>query len=95
MRAIVTGGTITTDTRVIEYRGAECRGAMTEITILRGGHMIRLRIFANGIHAVVTTGAVVGHPGVIKRAGGKATGVMTHTTIFAGGYVCCWLTRGV
>ena len=88
------GGAITGDAIVVEDRREKRRRVVAEVTILRGGHMVRRRIFTDGIDAVVTTGAVVRDTGVIKHAGGKAAGVMAYAAIFSGRDVRRGFTRG-
>ena len=76
------GGAIAADAIVIEDRREKRRRVVAEVTILRGGHMVRRRLFTDGVDAIVTTGAVVRDTGMIKHAGGKAAGVMTYAAIF-------------
>ena len=55
------------------------------MTILGGGHVIRRRILAGGVHAVVTAFAGIGHALMIKHPGGKTVGVVAHAAILGGG----------
>ena len=86
------GGAIAADAIVIEDRREKRRRVVAEVTILRGGHMVRRRIFTDGIDAIVTTGAVVRDTAVIKRPTSKLAGVVAHATILGGGNVRRWLT---
>ena len=58
---------------------------MAEVTILGGGHVIRRRILAGGVHTVVTAFAGIGHALMIKHPGGKSVGVMAHAAILGRG----------
>ena len=89
------GGTTTGNVHVIENRGIERRGVVTIVTILRGGHMVKCRIFPGCIHTVVATLAIRGYTLVIINTTGKGIDVMTDAAILCGGYMCCRFTGGI
>ena len=64
--AVVAGGTVIHDTRVIEYCRQESTGHVANAAILRGGEVVGMLAECN--HAIMTRRAVVDDASMIKHA---------------------------
>ena len=93
-RAVVARSAITTDARVVEYRGTKRCCGVTEITILISGQMVYGRLLTDSKLTVMTTVAAVAHAGMIKHPGGETAGDMAYGTILRGGDMICRFASG-
>ena len=55
--AVVAGGAVVHDTRMIKHAGGKCRGAMAVGAIVGGGNMVHR--FSDRRHSVMAGGAVI------------------------------------